>query len=70
MIGVAVVGYGYWGPNLVQNIAEILGARLVSVCYLQKTGRQMSMSVIRPFSRNALTQIGALSAPNISPIAR
>ncbi len=36
MIGIAVVGYGYWGPNLVRNIAEIPGARLVSVCDLQK----------------------------------
>jgi predicted dehydrogenase len=32
MIGVAVVGYGYWGPNLVRNLWEAPGARLVSVC--------------------------------------
>ena len=32
MIGVAVVGYGYWGPNLVRNFWEVPGARLVSVC--------------------------------------
>jgi predicted dehydrogenase len=31
MIGVAVVGYGYWGPNLVRNFSETKGARLVSV---------------------------------------
>jgi predicted dehydrogenase len=36
MIGIAVVGYGYWGPNLVRNIGELPGARLVSVCDLQK----------------------------------
>ena len=35
MIGVAVVGYGYWGPNLVRNFCETPGARLVSVCDLQ-----------------------------------
>lgn len=34
MIGIAVVGYGYWGPNLVRNFAEIPNARLVSVCDL------------------------------------
>ena len=34
MIGVGVVGYGYWGPNLVRNLAEAPGARLVSVCDL------------------------------------
>ncbi|RJG43341.1 MULTISPECIES: Gfo/Idh/MocA family oxidoreductase [unclassified Mesorhizobium] len=36
MIGVAVVGYGYWGPNLVRNFAETPGARLISVCDLKK----------------------------------
>ena len=32
MIGVGVVGYGYWGPNLVRNFWSVPGARLVSVC--------------------------------------
>jgi predicted dehydrogenase len=32
MIGIAVVGYGYWGPNLVRNFAEAPGAKLVGVC--------------------------------------
>ncbi len=32
MIGVAVVGYGYWGPNLVRNFWSVPGATLVSVC--------------------------------------
>ncbi|MEQ1955509.1 Gfo/Idh/MocA family oxidoreductase [Mesorhizobium sp. CN2-181] len=36
MIGVAVVGYGYWGPNLVRNFNDTPGARLVSVCDLNK----------------------------------
>jgi predicted dehydrogenase len=35
MIGIAVVGYGYWGPNLVRNFWETPGARLVSVCDLR-----------------------------------
>ncbi len=36
MIGVAVVGYGYWGPNLVRNFAEVPGVRLAAVCDLDK----------------------------------
>ncbi|KAB0680362.1 Gfo/Idh/MocA family protein [Aureimonas leprariae] len=36
MIGVAVVGYGYWGPNLVRNFADTPGVRLVTVCDLDK----------------------------------
>lgn len=36
MIGVAVVGYGYWGPNLVRNFAAAAGVKLVTVCDLNK----------------------------------
>lgn len=32
MIGVGVVGYGYWGPNLVRNFSEAADTRVVSVC--------------------------------------
>ena len=32
MTGVAVVGYGYWGPNLVRNFVQNAGAKLVAVC--------------------------------------
>jgi predicted dehydrogenase len=31
MIGVGVIGYGYWGPNLVRNFAESPGARVAVV---------------------------------------
>jgi predicted dehydrogenase len=35
MIGIGVVGYGYWGPNLVRNFAEVPGCRVVTVCDLR-----------------------------------
>jgi predicted dehydrogenase len=31
-LGVVVVGYGYWGPNLVRNVAEHPAMRLVALC--------------------------------------
>ena len=34
-IGVGVIGYGYWGPNLVRNFAATPGARVVAVSDLQ-----------------------------------
>lgn len=34
-IGVAVVGLGYWGPNLVRNLYEVADADLVAVCDLR-----------------------------------
>jgi predicted dehydrogenase len=35
MIGVGVIGYGYWGPNLVRNFSEVFGARVVAVSDLR-----------------------------------
>jgi predicted dehydrogenase len=35
MIGIGVVGYGYWGPNLVRNLCDIPAARLRWVCDLK-----------------------------------
>jgi predicted dehydrogenase len=32
MIGIAVVGYGYWGPNLARNFAETEGATMRLCC--------------------------------------
>jgi predicted dehydrogenase len=31
-VGVAVIGCGYWGPNLVRNFAKAEGARVVAIC--------------------------------------
>ena len=34
MIKLGIVGYGYWGPNLVRNFAETRGAQVATVCDL------------------------------------
>lgn len=31
MIGIAIVGYGYWGPNLARSFAEVDGCRVAAV---------------------------------------
>ena len=31
-VGIGVVGYGYWGPNLVRNFVQNQSARVVGVC--------------------------------------
>jgi len=35
MITIGVLGYGYWGPNLVRNFAELPDARVVRVSDLR-----------------------------------
>jgi predicted dehydrogenase len=36
-IGTAIVGYGYWGPNLARNVAECPELRLEALCDLDPT---------------------------------
>ncbi|HYF91178.1 MAG TPA: Gfo/Idh/MocA family oxidoreductase [Symbiobacteriaceae bacterium] len=36
---VGVVGYGYWGPNLVRNLVDMVGLENVAVCDLAQAGR-------------------------------
>jgi predicted dehydrogenase len=36
VIGVGVIGCGYWGPNLVRNFATASGARLLAACDLKQ----------------------------------
>ena len=42
MVRIGVVGYGYWGPNLVRNFAETPGSRVVAVSDL----RQQRLDVV------------------------
>ena len=32
MIRIGVIGYGYWGPNIVRNFQQVEGSRVVAVC--------------------------------------
>ena len=34
MVRIGVVGYGYWGPNLVRNFAEARGGTVAAVADL------------------------------------
>src|SRR5678816_2043024 len=35
MINMGIIGYGYWGPNLVRNFAEVPGVRVAAVSDLR-----------------------------------
>jgi len=32
MLRIGVVGYGYWGPNIVRNFSAVEGAKVLSIC--------------------------------------
>jgi hypothetical protein len=56
VIGVGIVGYGYWGPNLLRNFSEVPGCKVVSVSDLQDSrlakvrARYMSVKTTTSFS--------------------
>lgn len=32
MVKIGVIGYGYWGPNIVRNFSSVEGAKVVAIC--------------------------------------
>jgi predicted dehydrogenase len=40
MIKFGVIGYGYWGPNVVRNLDQLDGSQVVSVCDKSPTSRK------------------------------
>src|SRR5436309_10509063 len=43
-IRVAVLGYGYWGPNLARNFVSADGARVVAICDERAESRELAAS--------------------------
>jgi predicted dehydrogenase len=41
---VAVIGYGYWGPNLARNFTEVSGGALVAICDERPEKRELAGS--------------------------
>ncbi len=67
MIRVGVIGYGYWGPNLVRNFMEAPGAEVVAVCD-ERTERLILAGKRYP-SLSTLTHCGELiNDPKIDAI--
>ena len=40
MIRIGVIGYGYWGPNIVRNLRGLDGCQVAAVCDLSPTARK------------------------------
>jgi predicted dehydrogenase len=68
MIRIGVIGYGYWGPNVVRNLYNIDGCRVVSVC--DRSADALSR-VRRAYPDLAVTDNASelLTSPKIDAIA-
>lgn len=66
-VGIAVIGYGYWGPNLARNFAETQGARLVAVAD-QNPDRRALVSLRYPSVKAVAGIDEVLALPDVNAI--
>lgn len=67
MIKVGVIGYGYWGPNLVRNFMEAPGSTVVAVCDL-RSERLQSLKVRYPTIRTLTNTAELLADSSVDAI--
>ncbi|WP_374710768.1 Gfo/Idh/MocA family protein [Chloroflexus sp.] len=67
MIGIGVIGYGYWGPNLVRNFAQVAGARVVAVCD-QRAERRALVEQVYPSVKTYADVIDMLNHPALDAV--
>ena len=44
VINVGVIGYGYWGPNLVRNLFEVAETQLIAVSDMREDRLQQVLN--------------------------
>lgn len=67
-VRVAVVGLGYWGPNIARNLSQLDGAELVEVC--DTDARRLQSAAVRwPQARRSQNPVFVFSNPNIDAVA-
>ena len=66
MLGISVIGYGYWGPNLVRNFSQVPNVRVVSVCD-QRPERRAYVESVYPAIKTCADVRDVWSNPAIAP---
>jgi predicted dehydrogenase len=67
MIGIAVVGYGYWGPNLARNVARQERARIVALADPDRE-RRAAAARAHPGARIAADASEAIAATDVDAV--
>jgi predicted dehydrogenase len=68
MVRVGIIGYGYWGPNLVRNFAETGGATVRTVCDL--SAKRLALAAARYPGISTTSDVNELfNDPQIDAIA-
>ena len=63
-----VIGYGYWGPNVVRNLASLDGSQVVSIAELSEKARQRAQKAY-PGIHVTGDAHEVISSPDIDAIA-
>jgi predicted dehydrogenase len=67
MAGIAIIGYGYWGPNLVRNFSGLAGASVEWVVDM-RTERLEIIKKQYPNTRTTTNVDDALNDPNVTAV--
>ena len=68
MINFGVIGYGYWGPNVVRNLEALDAARVVAISEVSASGRARAQKA-HPNIRVTDDTADVLAAPEIDAVA-
>jgi predicted dehydrogenase len=68
MIGIAVIGYGYWGPNLARCFAENEDCRVVAIADLSKDALARA-SRRHPLAKMAIDWCEVIADPGVDAVA-
>jgi predicted dehydrogenase len=68
MVKFGVIGYGYWGPNVVRNLDHLDGSQVVAVCDKSPTSRKRIQKA-HPHVKVASDSADLLSSTEIDAIA-
>jgi predicted dehydrogenase len=68
MIRIAVIGYGYWGPNLVRNFMQTDGVAVVAVCD-RSDDRRAAVERVYPAVRTYADVDEVLAAGDVDAVA-
>src|SRR6476620_10321620 len=67
MIRVGVIGYGYWGPNLVRNFMAAPGSAVIRVCDLREE-RLASLQKLYPSVKMSTRPDDLINDPAIDAV--
>lgn len=68
MVGIGVIGYGYWGPNLVRNFSQARGGQVVAVCD-QRSERRALVEKVYPSVQTYSDVDEMLRNPDVNAVA-